>query len=143
MTVKVEKPTSERISECMAILKKLVDEVGIDAQNPSIRVLKKRMAQYWRDGKLQEDKLPLWGYDRSILYKFPRWSHQIVEVTLRVNAIAPQLPPDLEEELQRPMHSQSTNQPHLSDPVATPPNGMSSAMQSDPSHPSPPVSAEK
>ena len=139
MTVKIEKPMADRITECMAILKKLVEEVGVDAQNPSIRVLKKRMAQYWRDGKLQEDKLPLWGYDRSILYKFPRWSHQIVEVTLRVNVRDPQLPPDLEEELRRPMQSQATNQPPLSDPAATPLLGTSNATQSDPSHPSLPA----
>jgi len=120
---KVEKTQTERITECMTILKKLTDEVGIDAQNPSIRVLKKRMAVYWRDGKLQEDKLPLYGYDRSIIYKFPKWSHQIVEVTLRVNTTRhPPLPSDLVAELE----GQTSN-----------------AMQSDPSHPSLPASAEK
>jgi len=118
MSGKVEKTQAERITECMTILKKLTNEVGIDAQNPSIRVLKTRMAQYWRDGKTYEDRLPLWGYDRSILYKFPRWANQEVEVTLRVNKIKhPQLPLDLEEELRR---------------------GTSSVSQSDPSHPSPP-----
>lgn len=129
----------------MTILKKLTDDVGVDSQNPSIRVLKKRMAQYWRDGKLYEDKLPLWGYDRSIIYKFPRWAHQEIEVTLRVNKIRdPPIPADLEEELAKP-HQQPTLQvdakPHqqpLSDPAAEPPHGTSSATQSGPSHPSPP-----
>jgi len=118
-SAKVEKTQAERITECMTILKKLSAEVGIDAQNPSIRVLKKRMAQYWRDGKVQEDKLPLWGYDRSIIYKLPRWAHQSVEVTLRVNAIRnPQLPPDLEEELRGSTNQQPTPQ-LLSQPQAT------------------------
>ena len=123
MPIRIEKPQADRITECMTILKKLTDEVGIPAKNPSIRVLQKRMAQYWRDGRSQEDTLPLYGYDRVIVYRFPRYSHQIVEVTLKVSKIMnPQLPSDLEEELRA---------------------GTSSATQSDPSCPSPPESAEK
>ena len=122
-TIKVEKPQADRVSECITILRKLTDEVGVPATNVSIAVLKKRMGQYWRDGKLQEDQLPLVGYDRIILYKFPRWAHQEVEVTLRVSKISyPQLPSDLEAEIEARRNS---------------------VMQSDPSHPSPPASEEK
>ena len=120
---RIEKPQADRIAECMTILKKLTEEVRIPATNPSIRVLKKRMAQYWRDGLLQEEKLPVYGYDRVIHYRFPRWSHQFVEVTLKVSKVRhPQLPSDLEEELKA---------------------GMSSATQSDPSCPSLQESEEK
>ena len=135
----VPKTQADRITECMTILKRLSEEVGIDAQNPSIRVLKKRMAQYWRDGKLYEEKLPLWGYDRSIIYKFPRWSHQEVEVTLRVNKVKnPQIPADLQEELAstQATNQQPTNQQPLSDPAAEALRGTSSATQSGPLHPS-------
>lgn len=115
---KVEKAQADRISECIVILRKITDEVGIRADNPSIRLLKKRMAVYWRDGKLQEDKIPLYGYDRYILYRLPRWSNQIVEVTLRVSRVIHQsLPSDLLAELEAQT---------------------SSAEQSGPSHPSPP-----
>jgi hypothetical protein len=131
-----EKTQAERITECMTILKKLTNDVGIDAQNPSIRVLKKRMAQYWRDGKLYEDKLPLWGYDRSIIYRFPRWAHQEVEVTLRVNKIRnPAIPADLEEELAAP--EPTPHQPLPSGPAVEAQSGTSSETQSGPSHPSP------
>jgi len=100
-TIKEEKPQADRVKECITILKKLTDEVGIDPTNPSIVVLKRRMGQYWRDGKTQEDILPLFGYDRMILYKLPKWSHQDVELTLRVSSIRhPPLPPDLEAELE-------------------------------------------
>ena len=134
-----EKTQAERITECMAILKKLTDEVGISATNPSIRVLKKRMAQYWRDGKLYEDKLPLFGYDRVIIYRFPRWSHQEIEVTLRVSKVKNQhFPSDLEEELATNQPS-ATNQQPPSGPAAEPETGTNSATQSDPSHPSPPA----
>ena len=151
---KIAKTQAERITECMTILKKLTNDVGIDAQNPSIRVLKKRMAQYWRDGKLYEDKLPLWGYDRSIFYRFPRWAHQEIEVTLRVNKIRyPEIPADLEEELSapEPMQNQpptplmlpqtqvdaTPHQPPPSGPVAEPQSETSSETQSGPLHPSP------
>ena len=117
--VKEEKPQADRVRECLTVLTKMTDEVGISASNASIRVLKKRMGQYWRDGKLQEDRLPLYGYDRVIVYKFPKWAHQSVEVVLKVCKIRhPQLPSDLVAELEA-----ETN----------------SATQSGPSHPSPPV----
>ncbi len=165
MSDKVEKTQAERITECMTIVRKLINDVGIDAQNPSIRVLKNRMAQYWRDGKLYEDKLPLWGYDRSIIYKFPRWKNQEVEVTLRVNKIRnPAIPADLEEEVSRqekvqeqeqekeqsmqnqpptllPTQTQvdaKAHQPPPSDPAVEPESGTSSETQSGPSHPSQP-----
>jgi hypothetical protein len=103
MSVKTEKPVADRVKECITILKKITDELHISEENPTIRVFKKRMAQYWRDGKAQDEKIPLIGYNRIILYKFPKWSHQEVEVTLRVHNIQhPHLPPDLEEELQGP-----------------------------------------
>ena len=122
-TIKEEKPQADRVKECITILKKLTDDVGIDPTNPSIIVLKRRMGQYWRDGKTQEDTLPLFGYDRIILYKLPKWSHQDVELTLRVSSIRnPPLPPDLLEELE---------------------GRRNSAMLSDPSQPSPQESPEK
>lgn len=134
MTVKVEKPQTDRVIECMAILKKLTEEVGIPAENPSIRVLKKRMGVYWRDGKPQEDVLPLHGYDRNIVYKLPRWSHQFVDLTLKVRSGVnpPRYPEDLEAEVYGP-----TDQPPPSGPEEVPLERMSNATQSDPLHPSP------
>lgn len=100
MPTHVEKPQAERISECMIILRKITEELEIPATNPSIQLLKKRMGDYWRDGRLLEDRIPLVGSNRYILYRFPRWAHQIVEVTLRVGRIThSQLPSDLAAEL--------------------------------------------
>ena len=151
---RVEKTQAERITECMTIIKKLINEVGVSAANPSIIVLKKRMAQYWRDGKLSEGSLPLVFYDRIIIYTFPRWQNQKVEVTLRVTKNPNQVyPADLEEEISRsntvdtPTHQQPTvaapvdaptHQQPLSDLVAASEEQTSSAPQSDPSHPSQP-----
>lgn len=145
---KIEKPVADRIKECITILKKITDELHISEENPSIRVFKKRMAQYWRDGKLQDEKIPLIGYNRIILYKFPKWSHQQVEVTLRVHNVQhPSLPPDLEEELKGPATSsaavmyQAPEAPTplpQPDPSAAAEDQTNSATQSDPVHPSPP-----
>lgn len=85
--LKIEKPQSERIRECVTILRKITDELEIPDTNPSIVLLKKRMAKYWHDGVLQEERIPLVGSNRYILYRFPRWAHQIVEITLRVGPI--------------------------------------------------------
>lgn len=124
MPQKIEKPQTDRVIECMAILKKLTEEVGIPADNPSIRVLKKRMGNYWRDGKTQEDVLPLHGYDRNIVYKFPHWSHQFVDLTLKVRpgVNPPRYPADLELEVHGPPtpadpeEKQTTDQPPPSSP---------------------------
>ena len=104
MPPKTEKPQADRVRECLVILKKLTEEVGVPADNPSIVVLKRRMGDYWRTGDLCEDSLPLVGSNRSIVYRFPRWSHQFVEVTLRVNKVGVQesaYPPDLLAEINK------------------------------------------
>lgn len=99
--LKEPKSQEKRISECLAILKRLTEEVGVPASNPTIRTLKKRMSVYWRDGKLQEDSLPLFGYNRSVMYKLPKWEHQEVEVTLRINNFTVRKhPEDLQTEIE-------------------------------------------
>ncbi len=80
----VEKPQEERVSECLAVLKKLIDELGISDENPSIKLFKKRMNDYWRDGKFQNERIPLIGTNRYIMYEFPRWAHKKVEALLHV-----------------------------------------------------------
>ena len=145
---KQEKDQSNRITECLKVLTKLEGELKIPKSNPSIQLLRKRMATYWKEGKTQEERIPLVNSNRHIIYKFPRWAHQEVEVTLRVNKIRnPAIPADLEEELSRPeptpllSQSQADAKPHQplpSDPAVAPPSGTSSETQSGPSHPSQP-----
>ena len=162
-SLKEPKSQEKRISECLAILKQLTDEVGIPASNPTIRTLKKRMSVYWRDGKLQEDSIPLFGYNRSVMFKLPKWEHQEVEVTLRTNNFTVRKHPlDLQEEIEiykleqaksdeeiyaikrlesshpQPVVSATHPQP-LSCPAAEIPEQTNSASQSGPSHPSPPA----
>ena len=100
----IVKSQTDRVTECLVILDKLKEEVKVPMDNPSIIVLKKRMAHYWREGKMEEDILPLYGFNRNIKYKFPRWSHQFVEMTLRVNKTRgiPDYPADLLEEINKP-----------------------------------------
>lgn len=100
MPTKIEKPQTDRVHECITILRKITDDLEIPTTNPSIVLLKKRMGTYWRDGALQEDRIPLVGSNRHILYRFPRWAHQIVEITLRAGPITHQaLPSDLAAEI--------------------------------------------
>jgi hypothetical protein len=97
---RVPKPEVERAKECLNVLSKIVDELNIPAENPSVALLNKRMLQYVKDGKMSEERIPLVGTNRYILYRFPRWAHQQAEVVLRVGRIThAQLPPDLEAEL--------------------------------------------
>jgi len=121
MSSKPDKSQADRVKECMNILKQLRD-IHIPDENPTIFLLKKRMGTYIRDGKLQEDKIPLVNSDRILFYKLPRKAHQFAEITLRTSRISyPQLPSNLVAELE-----EKTN----------------SATQSDPVHPSPPASTD-
>jgi hypothetical protein len=120
---KIPKPQEERVRESLVILQKLIDELQIPATNPSIRLFKKRMSEYWESGLEQQDRIPLVGSNRHILYRFPRWAHQEVEVVLRVSPIKFQrLPSNLVAEIEA-----QTN----------------SALPPGPEHPSPQESAEK
>ena len=121
--LRLPKKPQERVRECIVILKKITEELEIPTDHPSIRVLKARMSRYWEDGKNQEERIPLVGSNRYILYRFPHWAHQQCEVTLRMGRITHQrLPSDLEAELA---------------------GQTSSEMQSDQVHPSPEESVEK
>lgn len=121
--VKIEKPPQERLRECNVILGKLIEEIKVPETNESVLLLKKRMADWVRDGRLREDRIPLVKSDRYIIYRLPRWAHQQAEVTLRKGLITHwQLPSDLAAEALE---------------------GMSSALPSDQAHPSLPESAEK
>jgi hypothetical protein len=100
MPEKVQKQQRQRVNECLEILKKITDDLNIDKDNPSVRLLKKRMIEYWHDGLHHDGKIPLVGTKRSFIYAFPRWEHQIVEITLRSGPIMfRKLPANLEEEL--------------------------------------------
>jgi hypothetical protein len=99
----VQKSQEERVSECLAVLKKLVDELGISAENPSIKLFKKRMSDYWRDGKFQNERIPLVGTNRYIMYEFPKWAHKKVEAMLHVAHVRlsfKELPSDLAAEIE-------------------------------------------
>jgi hypothetical protein len=142
---KQEKGQSARITECLNVLTKLEDELKVPKENPSIRLLRKRMATYWKDGKTQEERIPLVNSNRNIVYKFPRWAHQEVEVLLRVSpltftelpaALAAELAtqPDTEIVIQAP--SPITSPPPPPSPEGAAESQTSSATQSGPSHPS-------
>jgi hypothetical protein len=89
MPIKIPKPAGDRSKECVVILHKLIREVEIPSHNPSIQLLAKRMADYAtaEEPRCMDDRIPLVGSDRYIIYKFPRWAHQIVEVVLRKGII--------------------------------------------------------
>ena len=147
---KQEKDQSNRITECLKVLTKLEGELKIPKDNPSIQLLRKRMATYWKDGKTQEERIPLVNSNRNIMYKFPKWAHQAVDVLLRVSPIHfKELPAGLAAELATQPETEIVFQepPEPSEPSftfpqlqpgpeAVPEEQTSSASQSGPLHPS-------
>ncbi len=104
------KSQTDRIQECVLLLAQLRADphIRISEQNPSLMLLKRRMATYWRDGRLMEDRIPIQGTNRSFIYRFPRKADQYVEITLKADALTHrELPANLRAEL-------------MEDPVAIP-----------------------
>lgn len=102
MSGKVEKSKQERAKECVVILHKIIKELELSADNPGIQLLAKRMADYagTESCRCVEDRIPLVGSDRYIVYRFPRWSHQVIEVVLRKGVIEHTVfPSELAEEV--------------------------------------------
>lgn len=66
---------------------KLIEDIKIPESNESVRLLNVRMAKYIAEGRYSEERIPLVGSDRYIVYKFPKWAHEQVEVVLRVGRI--------------------------------------------------------
>ena len=96
------KSQTDRIQECVLLLAQLRADphIRISDQNPSLMLLKRRMATYWRDGRLMEDRIPIQGTNRSFVYRFPRKVSQYVEITLRRDPLFHQeLPTNLRAEL--------------------------------------------
>lgn len=99
--LKTPKEREARFKECNAVLAKMIEELKIPEHNPSVRLLNARMSKYIDAGRYAEDRIPLVNSDRYILYKFPKWAHEEVEVVLRVGRIMHmQLPAALEAELE-------------------------------------------
>jgi hypothetical protein len=104
------KSQTDRIQECVLLLAQLRADphICISEQNPSLMLLKRRMATYWRDGRLMEDRIPIQGTNRSFIYRFPRKADQYVEITLKADVLTHrELPANLQAEL-------------MADPVAIP-----------------------
>lgn len=102
MTTREPKSQKERVEECVLLLSQLRADtnIRISEHNPSLALLKRRMAIYWREGRLMEDRIPIQGTNRSFIYRFPRWADQYVEITLKVDHyFHRELPTYLQEEL--------------------------------------------
>lgn len=116
--MRVPKSKDARIDECIKILKKMSDELDIPLENPGVAVLKKRMSEYWEHGRLEEERIPLVGSNRYILYRFPHWAHEQVEVVLRVGRITHQrLPASLVAELEAQTNSAPQSDPSCPSPL--------------------------
>ena len=102
MSSREPKPQKERVEECVLLLTQITGDphIRISEHNPSLVLLKRRMATYWREGRLMEDRIPIQGTNRSFVYRFPRWADQYVEITLKLDHhFHRQLPEHLQDEL--------------------------------------------
>lgn len=108
MTLKQVKEREARFAECNAVLVKLIEELKIPDRNDSIRLLNSRMTKYIDTGKYAEDRIPLVNSNHYIMYRFPKWAHQQVEVVLRAGPLTHyQLPSNLVAELDTPSRNDS------------------------------------
>lgn len=96
------KPTKDRIVECVSLMKQLNEKYGIPLENPSIKLLNKRMVDYYKfyDDEVSidnpiEGSIPLVSSNRTLFYRFPLRSDKFVEIWLKVDSGERQYPEDL------------------------------------------------
>ena len=79
-----EKPRDQRVSECIAILTKLTQELGIPYNTPEVQELKTHFDAYIRDGVCWTGTVSFLRYGRMAEVNLPRAADRTVEVTLRL-----------------------------------------------------------
>jgi len=80
----MEKSTQERVKECIAIIRKLTEKLGLPDDSPEVVELRGKMNDYIRSGESWSGTVDFSPWGRTAECVFPRLAGKPVEVTLKV-----------------------------------------------------------
>ena len=80
----MEKSPQERVKECIAIIRKLTENLGIPDDSPEVVELRGKMNDYIRSGDSWTGMVDFSPWGRMAECVFPRLAGKSVEVTLKV-----------------------------------------------------------
>ena len=78
-----EKPVGQRLSECISVLTKLTQELGIPYDSPEVQELKIHIDEYIKYGYCWDGRISFLRFGRIAEVNLPRAAGRTVEVLLR------------------------------------------------------------
>jgi hypothetical protein len=82
-----EKPKEDRLRECIAVIKKLTNDLGIPYESPEVQELKGHFDAYIKDGTVWNGNVSFTAFGRIAVVNLPRKATAQVEVTLRATRL--------------------------------------------------------
>jgi hypothetical protein len=79
----MEKPIGERAKECVNIIKKITETLGLPSESDEVTELRNKMNVYIRSGVGWTGTVDFSSFGRIAMCNFPGVSGQLVEVTLK------------------------------------------------------------
>jgi hypothetical protein len=80
----MDKPVSNRVRECVTIVKKLTEQLGLDEGSEEIKELRGHMNTYIKTGEEWSGTVDFSKWGRIAHCRFPKKANQTVEITLKV-----------------------------------------------------------
>jgi len=82
-----EKPKEDRLRECISVIKKLTNDLGIPYESPEVQELKGHFDAYIKDGTVWSGNVSFAAFGRIAVVNLPRKATAQVEVTLRATRL--------------------------------------------------------
>ena len=83
MDKSMDKSMNDRLRECVSIITKLSESLGIPTDSLEVTELRAKMNEYIRNGETWEGKVDFSTYGRIAVCSFPKKANATVEVTLK------------------------------------------------------------
>lgn len=74
---------NDRVRECVSIVTKITESLGIPTDSQEVTELRSKMNDYIRSGEAWEGKVDFSTYGRIAVCSFPKKANATVEVTLK------------------------------------------------------------
>ena len=79
----MSKPIGERVKECITIMKKITEDLGLPSESDAVTELRTKMNDYIRSGDAWSGTVDFSSFGRIAECNFPGKAGKLVEVTLK------------------------------------------------------------
>ena len=79
----MSKPIGERVKECITIMKKITEDLGLPSESDAVTELREKMNNYIRSGEAWSGSVDFSSFGRIAECNFPDKAGKQVEITLK------------------------------------------------------------